>query len=104
MWAYNDPGEHPMADVRQLFYKIAPQFIYQFFIQIGSPPHHLNIFPVGVPEAFRARYTHTYFLNRLTIRVESFLVPGPVITNDVQSWWEQPPLFFICPASRLPAD
>ncbi|OAP54433.1 hypothetical protein AYL99_11534 [Fonsecaea erecta] len=86
IWAYDDPGEHPMADVRELFFKIAPQFIYEFFIGIRSTPHNLNIFPVGVPEGFRSRYSHAYILNRLSIRVNAFFVPGPVMTNDVQSW------------------
>ncbi|KAG4428576.1 hypothetical protein IFR05_015941 [Cadophora sp. M221] len=44
-----------MADVRELFFKVAPQFIYQFFIRISSTPHNLNIFPVGVPEEFFSR-------------------------------------------------
>ncbi|KAK2685914.1 hypothetical protein QWA68_016070 [Fusarium oxysporum] len=86
VWAFNDPGEHPMADVRELFFKIAPQFIYQFFIRINSTPHNLNIFPVGVPENFSSRYTHAYRLNQLSIQVNTFIVPGPARTNDVQSW------------------
>ena len=86
IWAYNDPGEHLIADVRELFFKVVPQFIYQFFIRISSTPHNLNIFPVGVPEEFFSRYTHIYILNRLRIRVNTFFVPGPAITNDVQSW------------------
>ncbi|GKU08292.1 hypothetical protein FLAG1_09622 [Fusarium langsethiae] len=86
VWAHNDPGEHPMADVRELFFKVAPQFIYQFFIRIKSTPHNLNIFPVGVPENFISRYTRGYNLNQLSIRVNTFPVPGPARTNDVQTW------------------
>ncbi|KAK8932299.1 hypothetical protein VCV18_000833 [Metarhizium anisopliae] len=85
-WAYNDPGEHPIADVRKLFSKVVPQFVYQFFIRINSTPHHLSVFPVGVPEEFCQLYTHVYVLNRLNITVNAFFVPGPVETNDVQSW------------------
>ncbi|KAH6608418.1 hypothetical protein Trco_001764 [Trichoderma cornu-damae] len=84
--AYNDPGEHPIADVRKLFFRTAPQFIYQFFIQAHSTPHNLNIFPVNVPKDYCSRYTHAYNLNPLSIRINSFFVPGPASTNDVQSW------------------
>ncbi|KAJ9130501.1 hypothetical protein NKR23_g12172 [Pleurostoma richardsiae] len=84
--AYNDPSEHPMADVRELFFKVSPQFIYEFFIGISSTPHNLNIFPIGVPKEFFSRYTHAYVLNSLNIRVNAFFVPGPVTRNEVQSW------------------
>lgn len=76
-----------MADVRQLFYKVAPQFIYQFFVKIGSVPHNVNIFPVGVPDEFSSRYTHAYNLNPLSIRVNELLVPDSVSTDDAQTWW-----------------
>lgn len=86
VWAYNDPGEKPMADVRELFFKTAPQFIYQFSVRISSTPHNLNIFPVNVPENFSSRYTHAYHLNKLSIRVNTFLVPSQATTNEAQSW------------------
>ncbi|EEU36012.1 uncharacterized protein NECHADRAFT_101759 [Fusarium vanettenii 77-13-4] len=86
VWAYNDPGENPMADVRELFFKTAPQFIYQFFVRINSTPHNLNIFPVNVPENFSSRYTHAFHLNQLSIRVNTFIVPSPAVTNEAQSW------------------
>lgn len=76
-----------MADVRELFYKVSPQFIYQFFIGIRSAPHNLNIFPVDVPDEFMSRYTHAYNLNQLSIQVNAFFVPSPARTNNVQSWW-----------------
>ncbi|KAJ4179096.1 hypothetical protein NW767_014700 [Fusarium falciforme] len=95
VWAYNDPGENPMADVRELFFKTAPQFIYQFFVRIHSTPHNLNIFPVGVPENFSSRHTHAYRLNRLSIRINTFLVPGPASTNDVQSWFVRASIPFV---------
>jgi hypothetical protein len=76
-----------MADVRKLFFKVAPQFIYQFFVEISSTPHNLNIFPVDVPEEFRSRYTHAYYLHPLSLSVNAFFVPGPASTNDVQSWF-----------------
>jgi hypothetical protein len=76
-----------MAAVRELFFKIAPQFIFQFFIQIRSTPHNLNIFPVDVPEEFYSRYTHACMLNRLGIRVDAFFfVPGPARANELQAW------------------
>ncbi|KAI8713756.1 hypothetical protein NCS52_01221100 [Fusarium sp. LHS14.1] len=84
VWAYNDPGENPMADVRELFFKTAPQFIYQFFVSINSTPHNLNIFPVDVPENFSSRYTHAFRLNQLSIRVNTFIVPSPAATNEAR--------------------
>ncbi|KAF6827853.1 hypothetical protein CPLU01_08872 [Colletotrichum plurivorum] len=84
--AYNDLGEGPMADVRELFYKIAPQFIYQFFVKIRSAPHNLNIFPVGIPDEFSSAYTHAYNLNPLSIHVNELLVHASVASNDAQSW------------------
>ncbi|KAF6788162.1 hypothetical protein CSOJ01_15072 [Colletotrichum sojae] len=84
--AYNDRGESPVADVGELFYKVAPQFIYQFFIKIRSAPHNTNIFPVGVPDEFSSRYIHAYNLKPPSIRVNESSVPAPARTNDAQSW------------------
>ncbi|GAP89977.1 hypothetical protein SAMD00023353_4300020 [Rosellinia necatrix] len=84
--AYNDPGEHPMADVRELFFKVASELTYQFFIGIHSTPHNMNIFPIGIPKDFWPRYTHAKILNPLGIRINAFFVPGPARKDDVQAW------------------
>lgn len=80
-----------MADVRELFHKMAPHLIYQFFIQIGSTPHNVNIFPVGAPGEFLSRYIYAFNPNPLRIRINEFCVPAPMRTNDAQSWWVEVP-------------
>ncbi|KAH7303024.1 hypothetical protein B0I35DRAFT_447355 [Stachybotrys elegans] len=85
-YAYNDPGEHPMSDVRTLFFLSAPQILYRFFIEIHRTPQNLNIFPVGVPKLYVARYKHAYMLNTQGIYEDKFFVPSPDIDAVVQSW------------------
>lgn len=75
-----------MAAVRRLFYQIAPQFIYQFFVSIRSAPTDLNIYPLNIPPAFTLRYTHIFKVLPLTLRTKVLYVPDPVGTDDVQSW------------------
>lgn len=87
---YDHPGEAAMAAVRRLFFKTAPQFVYQFCISNRSTPHNLNIHPVDVPKSFRSRYTHVYGLNPLHIRINTFLLPDRLRVDEgedeVQSW------------------
>ncbi|KAL6889851.1 hypothetical protein HDV57DRAFT_514658 [Trichoderma longibrachiatum] len=87
---YDHAGEAAMAAVRRLFFKTAPQFVYEFCVRNRSTPHNLNIFPVDVPKSFKARYTHVYGLNPLNIRINSFVVPERLRADDgedeVQSW------------------
>ncbi|ETR99116.1 hypothetical protein M419DRAFT_87259 [Trichoderma reesei RUT C-30] len=87
---YDHPGEAAMAAVRRLFFKTAPQFVYQFCIKNKSTPHNLNIFPVDVPKSFKSRYTHVYGLNPLNIRINTFLLPERMRTaegeDEVQKW------------------
>ncbi|KAL7823496.1 hypothetical protein V8C26DRAFT_425574 [Trichoderma gracile] len=87
---YDHPGEAAMAAVHRLFFKTAPQFIYQFCINNRSTPHNVNIFPVDVPKSFRSRYTHVYGLNPLNIRINTFVLPERMRTaegeDEVQKW------------------
>ncbi|KAH0495445.1 hypothetical protein TgHK011_008997 [Trichoderma gracile] len=87
---YDHPGEAAMAAVRRLFFKTAPQFVYQFCIENRSTPHNLNIFPVDVPKSFKERYTHVYGLNPLNIRINTFVLPERMRTaegeDEVQKW------------------
>ncbi|KAL6697682.1 hypothetical protein J3F84DRAFT_369673 [Trichoderma pleuroticola] len=85
---YDDPEEYPIAAVRKLFFKTAPQFIYQFFITKRSTPHNMNIFPVDVEEEFKSRYTHVYVLNPLQIPINTFKMPDTVATDGVQDWFQ----------------
>ncbi|KAL6860928.1 hypothetical protein J3F83DRAFT_748012 [Trichoderma novae-zelandiae] len=84
-WEYDHPGEAAMAAVRRLFFKTAPQFVYQFCISNRSTPHNLNIFPVDVPKSFKSRYTHVYGLNPLNIRINTLLLPGPLKTDPLKT-------------------
>ncbi|KAK4063984.1 uncharacterized protein Triagg1_9312 [Trichoderma aggressivum f. europaeum] len=85
---YDDPEQYPIAAVRKLFFRTAPQFIYQFFIAKRSTPHNMNIFPVDVEEKEKSLYTHVYVLNPLQIPINTFKMPDTVATDGVQDWFQ----------------
>jgi len=82
---YHDNGESP-SRVRELFYGTAPWLIYDFFRdQVGTAPHAVNIFPVGVADNMRERYTYCFVLNKLPIRIREFAVPAVVSEEAVKA-------------------
>ena len=73
---HHDENNSPESMVRAIFARFAPSCVHLCFLDIGTAPQAMNIQPVSGFLAEHAEgYRHSLIINRLTIGVQSFVVP-----------------------------
>ncbi|CAH0049024.1 unnamed protein product [Clonostachys solani] len=86
---YNEPQGNPESGVRDVFKKVAPPVIYDYFVsELQSPPHSMNIYAVADGEEMaemhiKMKYAHSFFFIPLELRLERFIKPVMVCQEDM---------------------
>ncbi|PTB69315.1 hypothetical protein BBK36DRAFT_1186743 [Trichoderma citrinoviride] len=75
-----DPNGRAQNHVRDLFRRIAPGVILNFFLSISRKPHTMSLVARNVLPDYRARYCQLFVINKLNTRVDELSAP-PEVTD-----------------------